>query len=710
MGIRIDKISVKDLGPIKKFNASFGTFNLIYSKNERGKTFLTEFLIRSLFKNKSRWSLRSGGKGKVTLTGLDKNPVDFTLGSPRKLEDYWEKSESGLPPSMAKLLIAKGGEAGIEDSGGVSKFLIKEVLSGINILDKIDSDNNIQATVKSAKITNGDIDISNKGEGKKYHDARNELEKIDNLFEEIESGFSKGILKTHHMKEKNLLDELRELKRAKNHLAYLISEKIKKLNSELSGIPYDEITGIEKELTLYKRLQNNIRELEKDLKDSSLKSKDYKWLESALSYYREFLSKDTDRQPGRILPALCVLLSAIGIVSLIAAIFLHGGIPSSIMLLLLVIAVVSFLGLAITLILYFKKTGSFMKQAAQNDELKKMCSEFEKRTGKKLTDIPLLESTMNDQGKHYNRVSLLEEQITRAKSELDDSRFQVNQKIKNLYGKEISENKWDETIENLKLKNSSLKNEIDNYEHELMKLQVNEEDYLTEDTGVEYSREKYEDISAGLEETREEIKDQEEKIQNLKYRVVDKTGDDPSIGWEELINNLQNKRDETEENLKDISAGIIAGLTVHNVIDRLRSEEDEKIKEGLSSEVVTAPLKAITLRYDNLSVMDNDLIVSDPYDSFNIKDLSTGSVEQVMLALRIGFTSKLLKEDKLFLILDDAFQHSDWDKREIIIEKLAEIAKDGWQIIYLTMDDHIKGLFEKEGMKFKEGDYKSFEL
>jgi len=710
MGIRIDRISVKDLGPIKKFNASFGTLNLVYSKNERGKTFLTEFLIRSLFRNKSRWSLRSGGKGKVTLIGLDKTPVDFTLASPKKLEDYWEKSDRGLPPSMAKLLIVKGGEAGIEDNGGVSKFLIKEVLSGINILDKIDSDNNIQSTVKSAKITNGDIDISNKGEGKKYHDARNELEKIDNLFEEIESGFAQGILKTYHMKEKNLLGELRELERAKNHLAHTISEKIKKLNLELKDIPFDEITSIEKELTLYRSLQNNIHGLEKDLKDASLKSKDYKWLESSLSYYREFLSKSTERQPGRILPTLCGLLSATGVASLIAAIFMHENISSSIMLLLLGIAVFSFLGLTITLILYFKQTGSFMKQAAQNDELKKMGSEFEKRTGKKLTDISLLESTMNEQGKHYSRFSVLEEQIYRIKNELNSSYFQVNQKIKNLYGKETSENKWDETIENLKAKNSGFKNEIDNYEHELIKLQVNEEDYLVEDTGAEYSREKYEEISAGLGQTREEIKNQEEKNQNLKYRVRDETGDDPSIGWEELINHLQNKRDEIEEYLKDISAGIIAGLTVHKVIDKLRSEEDEKIKDGLSSEVVTGPLKAITQRYDNLSIMDNNIIVSDPYDSFNIKDLSTGSVEQVMLALRIGFTSKLLKEDKLFLILDDAFQHSDWEKREIIIGKLAEIAEKGWQIIYLTMDNHIKSLFDKEGKKLGAEKYKTFEL
>jgi len=708
MGIRIDRISVKDLGPIKKFNESFGMFNLIYSKNERGKTFLTEFIIRSLFRNISRWSyLRSGGKGKVTLTGLDKNPVDFTIGSPKKLEDYWEKSDRGLPPSMAKLLIVKGGEAAIEDNGGVSKFLIKEVLSGINILDKIDS--NIQATIKQAKITSGEIEIDNKGEGKKYHFAGNALEKIDNLFEEIESGFAQGVLKTYHMKEKNLLGRLEELERAKKHLAYVISEKIKKLYSDLSGIPYDEIADTEKELSLYRSMQNDIQDLEKDLKDASLKSKDYKWLESALSYYRELFSK-VSYSPGMLLPVLCGLFSATGIASLTAAIFLFRNDSGSIMSLLLGITGLSLLALIIFLIIYFKKTGSFMKQAAQSDELKRIGSEFKKRIGKKLTDIPLLESTIQEQGEYYSKISVLEGRISQIKDKLKDAHFQINQKIINLYGNETAENEWEEVIKKLKAKNSDLKNDADDYKDKRAKLNVNEEDYLAEDTGIEYSSEEHEKIKDELEETGEEIKDQEEKIQNLKDRIRDKTGDDPGIGWEELINNLQNKRDEIEKELKDISAGIIAGLAVHKVVGKLHSEEDEKIKEGLSSGVVTGPLKAVTRRYDNLSIINEDLIVSDPYDSFNIKDLSTGSVEQVMLALRIGFTSKLLKGDNLFLILDDAFQHSDWDKRGIIIEKLAEISKKGWQVIYLTMDDHIKGLFEKKGREFKEGSYRSFEL
>ena len=90
MGIKIDKISVKELGPIKSFTGSFGIFNLIYSVNEKGKTFLTEFIIRSLFKNISRWKhLRKGGKGKITISGLEKQAVDFSPAYPKKLEDWW---------------------------------------------------------------------------------------------------------------------------------------------------------------------------------------------------------------------------------------------------------------------------------------------------------------------------------------------------------------------------------------------------------------------------------------------------------------------------------------------------------------------------------------------------------------------------------------------------------------------------------------------
>jgi uncharacterized protein YhaN len=89
--------------------------------------------------------------------------------------------------------------------------------------------------------------------------------------------------------------------------------------------------------------------------------------------------------------------------------------------------------------------------------------------------------------------------------------------------------------------------------------------------------------------------------------------------------------------------------------------------------------------------------------------MSTGAREQVFLALRLGFASINMKGETAFLILDDAFQHSDWKRRKNLLYQTLSLVKTGWQVFYFTMDDHIKHLFEKAGTKF-EGQFRSFDL
>ena len=76
---------------------------------------------------------------------------------------------------------------------------------------------------------------------------------------------------------------------------------------------------------------------------------------------------------------------------------------------------------------------------------------------------------------------------------------------------------------------------------------------------------------------------------------------------------------------------------------------------------------------------------------------STGTREQAFLALRIGFASLLMKKKTGFLILDDAFQHSDWERRGNCMQVLLDLVAAGWQVFYLTMDDHIRDLFVEAG-------------
>ena len=710
MGIAIKKISVKDLGPIDNFSASFGIFNLIYSKNERGKTFLTEFIIRSLFKNIKRWSyLRGGGKGKITVAGLEKQPVDFSPQTKIKLEDYWETSDRGLSLSMAKLLVVRGGEAGIEGDGGISKFLIKEVLSGINILDKIDDDSNIPKTVKNAEISDNKIIIKSIGRGKEYADAIDELNSIEELFEDIEKEYTMGVLKALKLEEKTLQDRLEQLNKAKRHLAYQLSEKIKKLESQLDNIPDEELAKIENEISIFRNRQELYSQLEKEYKDAFEKSRDYKWLESALSQYKDLISKKV-KKPGKFLLFLSGISAAAGIATSVLLFFFYASISSFLIPVHIGIICFCFLVTLISSLVYVKKLNVFSAQAAQSEELNKISEEFKKRTGEELTEIALLESKLNEQREANSASAVLEGQINLLKMELKEKYSSIRQKIENFYGGATENKEWEELVAELKQNNKNIKSQIDTEKERLYKLGLSEEDYLPEDPGTIYSQQEYEKTLSDLEAIRKEIETRENMIQSLKYRICEKTRDDPSISWEDLIENLQKKRQEVLDNLKEISSDIIAGKIVHKIVSELHSEEDQKIKEGLQSEEVINPLKDITRRYTGLHLEGDNLIISDPYDNFDIKDLSTGAREQVMLALRIGFTQKLLKEDSLFLILDDAFQHSDWEKREILINKLGEIAKKGWQIIYLTMDDHIKELFDKTGKEFGADEYRSYEL
>jgi uncharacterized protein YhaN len=710
MGIAIKKISVKDLGPIDNFSADFGIFNLIYSKNERGKTFLTEFIIRSLFKNIKRWSyLRGGGKGKITVAGLEKQSVDFSPQTKIKLEDYWETSDRGLSLSMAKLLVVRGGEAGIEGDGGISKFLIKEVLSGINILDKIDDDSNIPKTVKNAEISNNKIIIKSIGRGKEYADAIDELNSIEELFEDIEKEYTMGVLKALKLEEKTLQDRLEQLNKAKRHLAYQLSEKIKKLESQLDNIPDEELAKIENEISIFRNRQELYSQLEKEYKDALEKSRDYKWLESALSQYKDLISKKV-KKPGKFLLFLSGISAAAGIATSVLLFFFYTSISSFLIPVHIGIICFCFLVTLISSLVYVKKLNVFSAQAAQSEELNKISEEFKKRTGEELTEIALLESKLNEQREANSASAVLEGQINLLKMELKEKYSSIRQKIENFYGGATENKEWEELVAELKQNNKNIKSQIDTEKERLYKLGLSEEDYLPEDPGTIYSQQEYEKTLSDLEAIRKEIETRENMIQSLKYRICEKTRDDPSISWEDLIENLQKKRQEVLDNLKEISSDIIAGKIVHKIVSELHSEEDQKIKEGLQSEEVINPLKDITRRYTGLHLEGDNLIISDPYDNFDIKDLSTGAREQVMLALRIGFTQKLLKEDSLFLILDDAFQHSDWEKREILINKLGEIAKKGWQIIYLTMDDHIKELFDKTGKEFGADEYRSYEL
>ena len=65
-----------------------------------------------------------------------------------------------------------------------------------------------------------------------------------------------------------------------------------------------------------------------------------------------------------------------------------------------------------------------------------------------------------------------------------------------------------------------------------------------------------------------------------------------------------------------------------------------------------------------------------------------------MLLLRKIFAEDYFDEESGFLLLDDAFQHSDWERRESLVDYILQLVEDhDWQIFYFSMDDHLATLF-----------------
>ncbi len=849
MAVKIEKLNVRDLGPIKQLEIDFGQLNLIFSHNEKGKTFLTEFLIKSLFREISRWSyIRKLGSGKVFVSGLSisgvgvvsgigrvnkidgvsvangidgvtfysSDIVEFSPSSKKKLEDFWQEQQTGLPLSMSKLLVVRGGEVSIEGgnsgssvsgNGGISKAIIKEILSGINVLDRIDNDKNITPTIKQASLTSGRLNISKRGEGKTYFDTKEKFEALKKLFSQVEEKYSQGVIKTQKQEIELLKNKLNLLNDAKKHLAYKLDERIKKFKNILGKTPDEKIQEIEKQITSYNEIKysydKNTEEYNKILKDSS----QYLWLEKAHQIYQKIIfslkekpeekylisaaqkeaqfrtqqenyrtyqetqqktpqgtkqktqqgtlqgtlqetqqgtqqgtQKSTEQVSqlktshtssfsnyllnfslfGKRTSTITIALSIFGLVLTVLGFILANILVSTIgAAILFIIGIIIFAVGLLLAIKAIKKISSLdLSEIIKNEELENIKKDFKEKFGEELTSLAQLEEILDYQKKNYNQLELLKRDIDESKTRLESLYNKIIEDVSSLSGQPINSITSIENaktiLENLKESNQKYRSEMQDCKDNLSRLNVDPSDYLEEfeEEKIQFSFEQYQKTESLIEELKEKLNAQEKEIEQLKHDICTITGSDYSITWDELIESLRQKMFETQIELIEITASIISGILVHQVVEDLKQQEDQKIQQGLKSEKVLKPLREITNRYVSLELdQSGSLIVSDKYDSYDIKDLSTGAKEQVMLALRIGFVKSLIGDDEtLFLILDDAFQHSDWQKREILVEKLAEISNSGWQVIYFTMDNHIRDLFIKTAQKYSNLNFKNISL
>ncbi len=687
MPVSIKEISVQNLGPHYRFSCQLGRFNLIYGHNENGKTFLVEFLIRALFKHAGNWQLRPHeSRGKVTLSGLADRLTEFSPSSSLKLEDFWETTHPGLPPDFSRLLVVKGAEVDIAQvAGGIDKQILKRLLSNKAIFDQIE--NKISKTIRESSYSDGLISGPKRGEINTRELLSKNLRRLADLFVQIDGVFSAGQRRKLTDEKEKLTGDLNRLLQAKRYSAFKLDEEIKQLSGKLGKLAREKVTGLQSELKHYRQLQSQYNEKHESQKQAADASRHFSWLKGTFEVYQEHLSQ-APVQPSWLL-------------SLVATLFIVGGAVLSFVGLPVYAAGLTALALAVGGI-YFYRMRAALQSAPARFELDQIRVSFSEKFGVELDGLSTLREYLGRLQEDFNNSRLLAKQLTQDSEKLRATQAAIEELFDDLSGLKPDRDKWQAVFLDLERDCSRLEEQKRQQELALAQLSIHPSDFVTTDPQVEFSQASFEQVQQRLDEVERQLADENKTLENLKQSICKETDDDMSQPWEKIIAHLRAKRSQLLLDYKGKTAEILGKILVCDVIADLRQDEDSKISAGLKSTEVQAPIYQLTGRYKNIKLVGEGLVVSDAVNDFSISDLSTGAQEQVLLALRIGFSTKVMRGEPSFLILDDAFQYSDYKRRKLLVNKMAELAQAGWQIIYFSMDDNIRTLFDRKGKSFGE--------
>jgi len=227
-------------------------------------------------------------------------------------------------------------------------------------------------------------------------------------------------------------------------------------------------------------------------------------------------------------------------------------------------------------------------------------------------------------------------------------------------------------------------------------LNIKENDFRRDPANTEFSQNELDEIDNKIRVMEEAIQSKNNDWVSLKDKLSDYIGSTLNLSDEEISERIEAKILEYKNEISKNLSLMIAGHCVKDVLEEFIKEEDSEIEEIINDKSITDLIYKFTKRYNKIRFDGEELVLNDGDGrSFKLSELSTGAREQVLLALRVGIARKLTGENSLFFILDDAFQYSDWERRDYLIEETKALVEEGWQVLYLTMDDDIKSRFQK---------------
>jgi len=706
--MKIKSLKVQPQGPLReKLEISPKGLNLIYGRNETGKTFLLETMAAWLFGKGKNSPLKKVSRnwdpvpnGSIEVTGVQgaEGSRDMLLDSTSKknLQDYFV-DELAMPADLSELLLVRAGESLLENPDD----LVKRSLSASGMLQEIIDESKVSRTLQRATVTEGLIHGNNAGEIRKRNEWKNRL----TLLKELRHRYAQehgGELDGLEEDISRVEGELNQLKTAKRSKAYQISQEVSALQEKIRGQPQD-LDELEDMIDRIERVRSELSEKKNRVAflTDELKHKD--WADHACTRYRELQS--VQNLPPETIRTSNPLFLILSFVCLIGAGILYftaglwgalGGVMAS---------------LAFFMLWLLVKKEEAGKPSLEDPDMEKIRAEFREKFGDELISEAFfqnkLESLILYQGQR--------EESLRDLAELRNKEIELHARLETRLGKHPDGSelaKWSKQVSSWKKILAGLEETVQLKRSELDRLGIEDDEFLSEDSSMVWDSNRFEELEEELKSLNRRSHQSQVEQGKLKTEIAAMTQNNTGY-WEELISGMEEKIGEAEKKYQEITAEILGKIAVVSTVRELQEKEDEMIAQNLENSQFNADIQEISGgRVNEFAWEGGELkVVREGLGKFSREFLATGANEQLMIALRTLFARHYLGETPCFLLLDDAFQNSDWERRELLVEHLIRLVREsGWQVFYFTMDDHLRELFQRKARDLLPNEFEYLEL
>ena len=702
--IQLLAVQIHSAGPIDRFREELAPLTVVFAPNERGKTTIVENIVACLFRERKdgiRLRKELLGSAKVTVRGIGEKALHFsTVSGAKKLDERIDSLGLGFPPNLFDLLVVKGAELEVQaQTGGLNRGIIKSLVSREQLYETLLQ--RLPGEIGYTRLENGILTAQRRvGLYKTYLQSGERLASLEDAADRFYNSLSRAEALASFSRNTELEQEQQQLQLAKRHAAFVLQRSIEQTTARLERFDEAAAGRFADNRRDYARLENELAEYERAGLRGRQARADLHWVEQARKRYEECLKARTS-------PAQAISLAA-SVCALATALLVYYLLPR-----LIPVFLAASAGALSLAILFATVLRRGLPAASARNEIAEIKAAVKDRFGSPLVtvaDFDLLKSRLEREvGKTEDR----EHKRGAAEAELKILLPGIHELLQAAGYPQAPESQWGELAEQLKEQTRKLRGRLSRFQERLDGLEVDASDYLEQQPGMEYSRRREQELASELEKVRRKIGEQQDSDRELREQLIEHIGRDAAMAssLEITAEAIEARKREYQLQETDCLARMIAGHVLADALEAVRGFEDRQLASALNDPRITDLLRSMTAgRYERIGLEGDSLVVQKRRDLYPLADLSSGAREQVLMALRMGLASIVCGKRSLFLILDDAFQYSDWQRRELLIDQAVRAVQSGWQVLYLSMDDDIRDRFRRAGKSLDPGMFKYIEL